>query len=210
MRVLVLYNLTDNHGTLFACIADDLAQRLLERTTDELCTVLLITFESFDQLFDVFGRAKQGYSTARHDAFLNRGAGGMHGILNASLLLLHFGLGGRPHLDNSHAAHEFGETLLKLLAIVFGSGFLDLTANFFNTACDGLCITATVDNRGVLLVYGYALGAAQIFNLHVLELYAEIFRDGLATGQLGDVFQHRLAAVAETGSFDRGYVQCAA
>src|SRR5271170_3255563 len=210
MRVLVLHDFAYDHGTLFACIADDQAQWLLERTADKLCTDLLIAFESLDQVFHVFGRAKQGHTTTRNDAFLNRGAGGMHGILNPSLLLLHLGLGCRTHLDDSHAAHQFRETLLELLAIVVGGGLLDLAANFLNAAFDGFRIAAAFDNGGVVLVDGHALGAAQLFDLHVLEFDAEILRDGLATGQLGDVFQHRLAAIAETRSFDRGDLQRAA
>src|SRR5262249_60600993 len=59
-------------------------------------------------------------------------------------------------------------------------------------------------------VYSYRLGAAAARDLDVLELDAEVFRDGLATGESRDVFEHRLAAVAEARRLHRGRVQRAA
>ena len=44
----------------------------------------------------------------------------------------------------------------------------------------------------------------------VLELDAEVFGDELAAGQDRDVFQHRLAAIAEAGRLDRDAVDVAA
>jgi hypothetical protein len=39
-------------------------------------------------------------------------------VLDAGLLLLHLGLGGRADLDDRDAADELGEALLELLAVV--------------------------------------------------------------------------------------------
>ena len=39
-------------------------------------------------------------------------------------------------------------------------------------------------------------------DLHVLELDAEIFGDGLAAGEDGDILQHGLAAIAEARRLD--------
>src|SRR5581483_9888716 len=58
------------------------------------------------------------------------------------------------------------------------------------------------DDRGVVLVDGHLLRPAQVFDLHVFELDAEILGDGLAAGQHRDVFEHGLAAVAEPGRLD--------
>ena len=66
------------------------------------------------------------------------------------------------------------------------------------------------DDGGVVLVDGDLLGPAEVFDLHVLELDAEVFGDGLAAGQGGDVFEHGLAAIAEAGSLDGGALQRAA
>src|ERR1700679_3206870 len=41
--ILVLQDLAYDHCTLFAGVADDLAQRLLDGATDDLCTDLLVT-----------------------------------------------------------------------------------------------------------------------------------------------------------------------
>src|SRR5205823_8915693 len=66
------------------------------------------------------------------------------------------------------------------------------------------------DNGGVLLVDSNALGLAEVFELDVLELDAEIFTDQTTTGEHGDVFQHRLATIAEAGRFHRADLQRAA
>jgi hypothetical protein len=42
-----------------------------------------------------------------------------------------------------------------------------------------------------------------VFERELLELQAEVFADHRAAGQDGDVAQHGLAAIAETGRLDR-------
>ena len=56
---------------------------------------------------------------------------------------------------------------------------------------------AALDDRGVVLVDGDLLGLAEILELDVLELDAEVLGDGVAAGEDRDVFEHRLAAIAE-------------
>ncbi len=73
-----------------------------------------------------------------------------------------------------------------------------------------LRLAAAFDDGRVVLVDGHALGAAEVLDLDVLELDAEVFGDGLAAGQDGDVFQHGLAAIAEAGRLDGSHVQRAA
>ena len=46
--------------------------------------------------------------------------------------------------------------------------------------------------------------------MDVFQLNAQVFKDGLAAGQNGDVFQHGLAAVAEARGLDGGDAQAAA
>src|SRR5258706_13070344 len=65
------------------------------------------------------------------------------------------------------------------------------------------------DNGGVLLVKSNGLGSAELLDLDVLELDAEIFADQTPAGQHGNVFQHRFATIAEAGSFHRADLQCA-
>ena len=111
----------------------------------------------------------------------------MHRILDTGLLFLHLGLGSRTDLDDGNAADQLGQTLLQLLAVVVGGGLLDLGANLLHAAFDLAVLAAAVDDGGVVLVDGDALGGAEVFDLDALELDAEVFGDGLAAGQDRDV-----------------------
>ena len=97
---------------------------------------LLVAFEL--QAFQSRGRAQQRHAAARNDAFFDRRASGMQRILDASLLLLHFGLGGRADLDHRDAAGQLRQPLLQLLAIVIGGGLVDLGAQLLDAAFDRL------------------------------------------------------------------------
>ena len=86
--------------------------------------------------------AQQRDAAARDDALLDRGLGRVHRVLDAGLLLLHLGLGRRPDLDQRHAAHQLGEPLLQLLAVVVGRRLLDLGAQLLDAALDVLGLAA--------------------------------------------------------------------
>src|SRR5205814_97710 len=130
--------------------------------------------------------------------------------IDAPFLLLHLGLGRRADIDDGHAAREFRETLLEFFAIVIARRFFDLTTDLRNASFDIDLLAFALDNGGVFLVDGGTLGPAELFELHVLELDAEIFRDATSAGQHRDVFQHRLATIAEAGRLDRTDLQCPA
>ena len=66
------------------------------------------------------------------------------------------------------------------------------------------------DDRRVVLVDRDLLGLAEVLELDVLELDAEVLGDGLAAGQDRDVFEHRLAAIAEARRLDGDGLQRAA
>src|SRR5207244_1042124 len=125
-------------------------------------------------------------------------------------LLLHLGLGRRSDSNDGHAAREFRETLLEFFAIVIARRFFDLTTDLRNAAFDIDLLAFAFDNGGVLLVDGGALGAAELFELHVLELDAEIFRDATPAGEHRDVFEHRLTTIAEARRLHRAHLQRAA
>ncbi len=72
--------------------------------------------------------AQQGHAAAGQDAFLDRRAGGVQGVLDAGLLLLHVGFGLGTDRDDRHAAGQLGQPLLQLLAIVVAVGLLDLAS----------------------------------------------------------------------------------
>ena len=154
--------------------------------------------------------AHQRNAAARDDALFDGRAGCVHRILDARLLLLHLGLGCSADLDDGNAANQLGQPLLQLLAVVVGGGLLDLRANLLHAALDLAVLAAAVDDGGVVLVDGDALGGAQVLDLDALKLDAEVFGDRLAAREDGDVLQHCLAAIAEARSLHRRDVQRAA
>ena len=87
------------------------------------------------------------------------------------------------------------------LVVVAGGG-LDLAADLLDPPLDLGALAGPFDDRGVVLVDDHLLGPAQFAQGDVLELAAEALEDRLAAGEEGDVFEHRLAAVAVAGGLD--------
>ena len=71
-------------------------------------------------------------------------------------------------------------------------------------------LTGALDDGGVVLVDGDALGASQMLQREALQLEAQVLGDRLATGQHGDVLQHLLAPIPEARRLDRADLQRAA
>src|SRR5207302_5018639 len=65
---------------------------------------------------------------------------------------------------------------------------------------DLLGAPGALDDRGVVLVHDHLLGAAEVIELEVLELDAEIFRDRLAAGHGRDVLEHALRRSPKPGA----------
>src|ERR1044072_4581952 len=212
--LLGLAHLLDDDRALFAGVLHDLAERLFERAADDghanllvgVALALLVGAELVERL----RRTHQRDTAARDDALFDGRARGVHGVLDATLLLLQLGLGRRADADDRDAADELRQTLLQLLAVVVRGGVLDLRTDSLDTSLHVGVLAAAVHDGRVVLVDGDLLGAAQVFELDVLKLDAEVFRDDLATLQDSDVFEHSLAAVAEAGSLDGRHVERAA
>src|SRR5262249_17084302 len=149
------------------------------------------------ELLDGRDGAQQSRAAARNNAFLDGRTRGVHGVLDASLLLLQLSLGSRANLDDGDASNELRKALLKFFLVIVGSSVFDLLADLLNAAFDFGWLASPFDDGGIVLVDGDLLGAAKVFDLHVFELDAEILGDGLAAGQGGYIFQHGLATVAE-------------
>src|SRR5712692_8232310 len=206
--LVLLEDLADDHGAVFARIDRDLARRPGQRLADDLDAGLLVVVLGPD-LLELLGSAEQGDAAARHDAFFNRRTGRMHRVVNAILALLHFDFGRAADADHRDAARELGQTLLQLLTIVVRGGFLDLRLDLLNAGFDVGLLAGAVDDGGVLLVDHHLLGATEHGERDVLELDAEIFRDRLAAGQDRDVLQHGLAAIAEARGLHSGNLEAA-
>ncbi len=154
--------------------------------------------------------AQQRDAAAGDDAFFDRRAGGVEGVVDAVLLLLDFDFGRAADADHRDAARELGETLLQLLTVVVRGGLLDLRLDLRDAAFDVGLLAGAVDDRGVFLLDADPLGAAEHLEGHVLELDAEVFGDHLAAGEDRDVLEHRLAAIAEARRLDGRDLQAAA
>src|SRR3546814_1129801 len=89
------------------------------------------------------------------------------------------------------------QALLQLFAVVVRGGFLDLRLDLAAAGLDVRLLAGAAHHRGLVLGDDDALGAAEHVEGDVLQLDADVFGDGGAAGQDGDVLQHGLAAVAE-------------
>src|SRR5665213_3219428 len=208
--VLRFVDIRDSDCAFFARIMNDHPKWFFDRPADDVGADLLVAFQRLDQSVDRGGAAEEGNTAARDDAFFNGSAGGVHRVFDTGLLFLHLGFGGCTDLDDGDSADQLGETLLELLTVVVGGGLFDLGADFLDATGDLGVFAAAVDDGGVVLVDGDALGGAEVFDLDALELDAEVFGDRLAAGEGCDVFEHRLATIAEAGGLYRGNIQRAA
>src|SRR6266852_976385 len=198
--VLGVVDLAEDNRTFFAGVLGDLAQRLYQGALHDVDTDLLVAFQL--QLVEGRDATGQGYASAGDNTFLDGRAGGMHRVFDTGFLFLHFGFGGGADFDYGYASDQLRQPLLQLLAIVVAGGLVDLSANFFHAALHVAGLAFTFDEGGVVLVDGNFLGLAEIADLNVLQLNAQIFGDGLAAGESCDVLQYSLAAIAEARSLD--------
>ena len=198
-----------HHSAFVAGVQGDLTHRLFERALDDVDADGFVVMQL--ELVEQRDAADQSHAAAGNDAFLDCRACGVHGVFDASLLFLQLGFGCRAHLDHRNAADQLGQALLEL--------FAGRSREVVSSTCARICRTrpsisaglaGAFDDRGVVLVDGDFLGAAEVLDLHVLELDAEVFGDGLAAGEGRDVFEHGLAAIAEAGGLDGGALQRAA
>src|SRR5579883_1636499 len=207
--LILLEDLAHHHRAVLAGIDGDLAGRIGDRLTDNLDTVLLVFVLGADAL-ERLDRAQERDAAARQDAFLDRGAGRMHRIVDAILALLHLDLGRAADADHCDAAGQLGQPLLQLLAIVIGCRLLDLRLDLGNAGFNIGLLAGAVDDGRVLLLDHHLLGAPEHVKRDVLELDAEILADRLPAGEDRDILQHGLAAITEAGRLDGRDLEAAA
>jgi hypothetical protein len=90
---VAVLDLADYHRAVFACIDRNLSRRPRERLFDHLDAVPLV-FVFALQLVQGPAGTQQSDTSPGENAFLDRGLGGMHGIVNAILAFLHLDLSG--------------------------------------------------------------------------------------------------------------------
>src|SRR5690606_4013466 len=206
---LAAADLLDDQRAVHARVRGERAQRVLDRLADDVHADLLVLVRTLDGL-DRRQAADERHAAAGDDALLHGRAGRVERVLDARLLLLHLGFGGGADIDDGDTAGELREALLQLLTVVVAGGFLDLAADLVDAALDLGALARALDDRGVLLVHDDALGAAEVLDLEVLKLDAEVLGDAAAAGEDRDVLEHGLAAVTEAGGLDGADVQHAA
>src|SRR5690606_14677603 len=192
-------DLLDDDRSLDAGVGAELLEGGLDGATHDLGTELFVAFERRDDGGNGLAGAEEGDAAAGDYAFLDGRTGRVEGVFDALLLFLHLGFGRSADVDDGHAAGELGKALLELLAVVVGGGLVDLTTDLLHAGLDVGRLAGALDDGGVFLVNGDVLGAAEVGDLHVLKLDAEVLGDAAAAGEHGDVFKHGLAAVAEAG-----------
>src|SRR5213592_1336589 len=164
-----LLHLSHDDCVLGTRVLHDDPDRFLERAADDLDAGLLVVIAAPD-LVERLLAPQERNAAARHDALLDRGAGRMQRVLDPGLLLLHFGLGGRAHVDHGDAARELREPLLQLLLVVIRRGLLDCRLDLADAALDVGLLALATDDRGVVLVDDDQLCVAEIVEHGVLEL----------------------------------------
>src|SRR5713226_8504099 len=204
-----LLHLPDDDRALGTGVLNDDPDRLLERAADDLDAGLLVVIAA-PNLVERLLAPQERHAAARHDALLDRSAGGMQRVLDPGLLLLHFGLGGGPHVDNKDAARQLREPLLQFLLVVIRRGLLDRRLDLADAALDVGLLALAPDDRGVVLVDEDPLRVAEIVEHRVVELYAQLLGNHLAAGKDRDIGEQLLAPVPEAWGLHRAHLQRAA
>src|SRR6185295_4163116 len=196
-------------AAVLAGVFGDRRERRAARADHDVVADLLVLQRVFSGLQLVAG-SQQGDAAAGEDAFFDGCAGGVQGVFDAGLLLLHLALGRGADVDLGNATGQLGEALFELLAIVVAGRVVDLAADLIDAAFDVGALAAAFDDRRVVFVDDDLLGTAELIEADAFELDAEVFEDGLATSEDGDVFEHGLAAIAEARGLHGGHVERAA
>src|SRR5258706_104368 len=97
--VLLVEQLADDDRAVGAGVLGDQPGRDRQRLADDLDADLLVVVVGL-QLVEHAGGIEQRHAAARDDAFLDRGAGRVHRVVDAILALLHLDLGGAADPDH--------------------------------------------------------------------------------------------------------------
>src|SRR3977135_2582474 len=155
--LILLEDLADDDRAVLARIERDLARRSGEGLAHDFDAGLLVVILGADPL-EAFTGAQQRDAATRQDAFLDRGAGRMHRVVDAILALLHLDLGRAANADHRDAARELGKTFLQLLAVVVLGGLLDRRLDRGNAGLDVGLLAGAADDGGVFLLDRHLLG----------------------------------------------------
>ena len=134
----------------------------------------------------------------------------MKRIVDAILALLHVALAAAADPDDRHAAGEFRQAFLQLLAVVVGRDLLELGLDLRASRLDRVVCSSAVDDHGLVLLDQYPLRLAEHGERDGFQLDPQLLGDHLCPGQRRQVVEHRPAPVAEPRRLHRGDLQAAA
>src|SRR5699024_7509958 len=143
-------NLLHHDATLEAGVHGDLLQWSSHSDLDDVRTGRLVALK-LQRTERVLHGLQQGHATTGDDALLHSGLLVAHRVLDAVLALLELHLGRGTRTDDRDTTGELGQALLELLAVVVGVGVLDLGADLGHATGDGVGVTGTLDDRGLVL-----------------------------------------------------------
>src|SRR3546814_668979 len=115
-RVLLVEQLARGDTAVEARVFGDLTDRSLQRTTDDVDAAGLV-FVDAGQAFERLGRIEKRRTAAGDDAFFDRGAGRVEGVVDAVLAFLHFDFRSAADLDHGNTAGELRQTFLQLFLV---------------------------------------------------------------------------------------------
>ena len=114
---VVVQHLADHDRAFDAGVFGDLTDRGLQGAAhdgDARVLVGVVALHAVQRL----GRLQQSDAAAGDDAFFDRRAGGVEGVVDAVLLFLHFDFGRAADADHRNAAGQLGQTFLQLFLVV--------------------------------------------------------------------------------------------
>ena len=203
-------DIVDDHTAVDAGICGDLTHGFFQSAHNDDSTRLLVAFQRIHQFFDVGDSRQKSHSAAGDNTFLNCGTGSRQSVFYAQFLFLHLHFRSSAHVDYGNAAGKFCKAFGKFFLVVFGSSHFHLSADGFYSVLDLLRIAAALDNGSVVLVDFYLFCFAQHIERNVLKLNAHFFAHYGTARKNGDIFEHFLSSVAESGSFYRHHAERAA
>ncbi len=195
-------NLVDNDRAFETGICGNLTHGLLKHSDNDFGAGFFVALEGVAESLNCGNGVHKSHAAAGNNALFNGCLGCRESILDSELLILHFNLGGRADLDNGYAARKLGKTLLKLFTVEIGGSAFDLIADLTDTVFNGGLLSRTVHNDGVFLGNRDLTGGTELCNGGVLKVETKLLGDDFAAGEYGDVAEHFLSSVAETGSLN--------
>src|SRR5450631_2996528 len=204
---LTAHHPCNDDTAVYGGILRDLTRRRFERPFQDLNTGPLVAFARSFFPADRFNTSKKRKTAARYDAFGHRSLGGADRVIQRFFLSLHLRLGRSPNADYRNAARQFGQPLFELFPVVVAGGLFDFAPDLRNPAINPRAIAAAADQCRIFLVRDDPGGTPELLQGRALKLQSQFFGDDLCSGQYRDVFQHRLAPIAEAGRLHRTALQ---